>query len=73
MRYKQQSSFQTKLVVGACWHGGASRMTQFFNGFLAQMTYLPGKVERPTILPCALQCKEQLDFTNLKRLKNGEV
>lgn len=60
-------------MVGACWHGGAGRMSQFFKGFLAEMMYLPGRIERPDTLQCALQCKERLNFTGLTNLKDGQV
>lgn len=48
-------------------------MSQFFKGYLAEMMYLPGRVERPNVLQCALQCKERLDFTALNQLRDGEV
>lgn len=62
---------KTRLVVGACWHGGANKMAQYFKGHLAGMTYLVGKKEKTEVIQCARRCREQLQLTDLDRLKPG--
>jgi hypothetical protein len=62
----------TRLVVGACWHGRVQKMAQFFRGHLAEMLYLPGLIEKADALQCLHSCKEQLQFTGLEQIVNGE-
>jgi hypothetical protein len=64
---------KTRFVVGACWHGRAQKMAQFFKGHLAEMLYLPAQVERVGALQCLHQCQEQLQFNGLEKIVSGEV
>uniref|UniRef100_A0A914X2J0 Cadherin domain-containing protein n=1 Tax=Plectus sambesii TaxID=2011161 RepID=A0A914X2J0_9BILA len=68
----QTKDLKTRLVVGACWHSRAQKMSQFFKGHLAGMLYLPSVVESPSALQCMHQCKEQLQFNGLDTLVPGE-
>uniref|UniRef100_T1J4B1 Cadherin domain-containing protein n=1 Tax=Strigamia maritima TaxID=126957 RepID=T1J4B1_STRMM len=61
----------TTLVVGACWHGGESRMGHHFGGFLAGLAILRGRTEKPSVLACLHKCKESLEVPGMELLEPG--
>jgi len=60
-----------KLVVGACWHGGEQRLSQYFTGYLAGMTILKGETENDRVIQCLNNCKEKLDFHAMSEMETG--
>jgi len=52
----------TKLVVGACWHGGKQSMGQHFKGYLAGLSILKNTTESDSIIQCLNACQEKLEI-----------
>ncbi|CAD6191725.1 unnamed protein product [Caenorhabditis auriculariae] len=63
---------KTKLVVGACWHGRQQQMAQYFRGQLSSIYLLSGTVESQSAIKCAHTCPEQLQFTGIDELLEGQ-
>uniref|UniRef100_A0A1I7UA46 CLSTN_C domain-containing protein n=1 Tax=Caenorhabditis tropicalis TaxID=1561998 RepID=A0A1I7UA46_9PELO len=63
---------KTKLVVGACWHGRQQKLAQFFRGQLSAIYLLSGAVESERAIKCAHTCPEQLQFTGVDELLDGQ-
>ncbi|CAL2032319.1 unnamed protein product [Caenorhabditis brenneri] len=63
---------KTKLVVGACWHGRQQKLAQFFRGQLSAIYLLSGSVESEKAIKCAHTCPEQLQFTGVDELLDGQ-
>lgn len=61
----------TRLVVGACWHGGDHQLTEYFEGFLSDVSILSGKTESARVIMCLNNCKEQLDFHAMSQMDPG--
>lgn len=61
----------TKLVVGACWHGGEGQMFQHFHGFLAGLTLLKNRTESEQVIQCLTSCQERLDFGAVDLMETG--
>lgn len=61
----------TTLVVGACWKGSESKMANHFKGFLAGLSVLRGKTEKPEVLTCLHKCKESLEPPSVVYLEPG--
>ena len=61
------AAVETKMTVGACWHGHDMSMSHMLRGYLAGLSVLPGKTEHSEVLKCLVQCSEslQLPATNL--------
>lgn len=51
---------RTTLTIGACWQGRESQMTSHFRGFLAGLSLLRGRTEKPAVLSCLHRCQEGL-------------
>uniref|UniRef100_A0A8R1I3A4 Cadherin domain-containing protein n=1 Tax=Caenorhabditis japonica TaxID=281687 RepID=A0A8R1I3A4_CAEJA len=64
---------KTKLVVGACWHGRQQKLSQFFRGQLSALYLLRGAVESERAIKCAHTCPEQLQFTGVDELLEGQT
>ncbi|XP_071485270.1 calsyntenin-1-like [Diadema antillarum] len=56
------SNNPTAITVGACYKGAQSKFAQFFTGYLAGLSILPGQVEAPEVVSCMVRCKEGLSF-----------
>uniref|UniRef100_A0A914I537 Cadherin domain-containing protein n=1 Tax=Globodera rostochiensis TaxID=31243 RepID=A0A914I537_GLORO len=44
---------QTKLTIGACWHGRQRDFVQFFTGHLSSVWLWPGRAQAPEAIGCA--------------------
>uniref|UniRef100_A0A1I7XTZ8 CA domain-containing protein n=1 Tax=Heterorhabditis bacteriophora TaxID=37862 RepID=A0A1I7XTZ8_HETBA len=63
---------KTKLVIGACWHGRQQTMAQFFRGSLSSVHLLLGSTETPAAIECAHRCPEQLQYTGIDEIIEGQ-
>lgn len=61
----------TTFVVGACWEGKASKMNFHFRGFLAGLSVLRARNEKPDVLACLHRCKEGLQLPPSDSLDPG--
>ncbi|XP_046480300.1 calsyntenin-1 [Neodiprion pinetum] len=61
----------TTLVVGACWQGSDNRTKHHFRGYLAGLSVLVGKNERPEVLSCLRRCQEGLHVPPMDLLQPG--
>uniref|UniRef100_A0A0K8SB61 Cadherin domain-containing protein n=1 Tax=Lygus hesperus TaxID=30085 RepID=A0A0K8SB61_LYGHE len=61
----------TTLTVGACWQGSEKKMKHHLHGYLAGLSVLLNKVERPSVLACLHKCKESLDVPPMELLEPG--
>lgn len=61
----------TKLVIGACWHGGEGKLGQYFRGHLAGLSMLKGSTERDSVIQCLNHCQEKLDFHAMADMQTG--
>lgn len=61
----------TTLTVGACWQGSENKMKHHFSGFLAGLSVLLNKVEKPQVLACLHKCKESLEVPAMELLEPG--
>ena len=71
--HKTRNIHFTQLTVGACWQGGEGKTAQHFKGFLAGMSLLKGKTESDRVIRCLNNCKEKLDFHDIRLLEGGMV
>ncbi|VDP17605.1 unnamed protein product, partial [Heligmosomoides polygyrus] len=69
----QTKAVKTRLVVGACWHGRQQAMAQFFKGSLSAVYLLSGETESQTAIECAHRCPEQLQYTGMDEILDGQV
>ncbi|RCN33230.1 hypothetical protein ANCCAN_20942 [Ancylostoma caninum] len=68
----QTKTVKTRLVVGACWHGRQQAMAQFFKGSLSSVYLLSGETESQSAIECAHRCPEQLQFTGMDEITEGQ-
>ncbi|KAK6735804.1 hypothetical protein RB195_018818 [Necator americanus] len=68
----QTQTMKTRLVVGACWHGRHQAMAQFFKGSLSSVYLLSGETESQSAIECAHRCPEQLQFTGIDEIVEGQ-
>ncbi|XP_014270937.1 calsyntenin-1 [Halyomorpha halys] len=61
----------TTLTVGACWQGSENKMKHHLHGYLAGLSVLLNKVEKPSVLSCLHKCKESLDVPPMELLEPG--
>lgn len=61
----------TTMVVGACWQGADNKMGHHFKGFLAGLSVLRNKTEKPEVLACLHHCKENLEAPGIELLEPG--
>ncbi|XP_073992692.1 calsyntenin 1 [Rhodnius prolixus] len=61
----------TTLTVGACWQGSEKKMKHHLHGYLAGLSVLLNKVEKPSVLSCLHKCKESLDVPPMELLEPG--
>ncbi|CAF0892158.1 unnamed protein product [Rotaria sp. Silwood1] len=61
----------TMFVVGACWHGRASRMVQHFHGQLSGLS-IKQKEELPPSALCIQDCQQYLDMPDIQIQPNME-
>ncbi|XP_047103065.1 calsyntenin-1 [Schistocerca piceifrons] len=61
----------TTLTVGACWQGSDSKMKHHFRGYLAGLSILLNKTEKPEVLSCLHKCKESLEVPAMELLEPG--
>lgn len=61
----------TTLVVGACWQGAENKMGHYFRGFLAGLSVLRNKTEKPEVVSCLHHCKESLESPGVELLEPG--
>ncbi|VDO21915.1 unnamed protein product [Haemonchus placei] len=69
----QTKAVKTRLVVGACWHGRQQAMAQFFKGSLSAVYLLVGETESQSAIECAHRCPEQLQYTGMDEIIDGQV
>ncbi|WKX97118.1 hypothetical protein Q1695_013068 [Nippostrongylus brasiliensis] len=68
----QSKAGKTRLVVGACWHGRQQAMAQYFRGSLSSVFLLVGETESQSAIECAHRCPEQLQYTGMDELVEGQ-
>ncbi|KAI5711487.1 hypothetical protein M8J76_013710 [Diaphorina citri] len=61
----------TTLTVGACWQGSDSMMKHHLRGYLAGLSVLLHKTEKPSVLACLHKCKESLEVPAMELLEPG--
>lgn len=61
----------TTLTVGACWQGSDNRMKHHLRGYLAGLSVLLHKTEKPSVLACLHKCKESLEVPAMELLEPG--
>lgn len=61
----------TTLTVGACWQGSDNKMRHHFRGYLAGLSVLLHKTEKPEVLSCLHKCKESLEVPAMELLEPG--
>nr|XP_054768383.1 calsyntenin-1-like [Lytechinus pictus] len=52
----------TATTVGACYKGAQDKFANYFQGYLAGLSILPGHIETPEVVTCMVKCKEGLSF-----------
>ncbi|XP_030843302.1 calsyntenin-1 [Strongylocentrotus purpuratus] len=52
----------TSTTVGACFKGAQDKFANYFQGYLAGLSVLPGQIETPEVVSCMVRCKEGLSF-----------
>lgn len=65
------ADINTTLTVGACWQGSENRMKHHFRGYLAGLSVLLHKTEKPEVLACLHKCKESLEVPAMDFLEPG--
>ncbi|KAK7573926.1 hypothetical protein V9T40_011117 [Parthenolecanium corni] len=65
------ADINTTLTVGACWQGSEKRMKHHFRGYLAGLSVLLHKTEKPEVLACLHKCKESLEVPAMDYLEPG--
>ncbi|PSN32451.1 Calsyntenin-1 [Blattella germanica] len=61
----------TTVTVGACWQGSDNKMKHHFRGYLAGLSVLLHKNEKPEVLSCLHKCKESLEVPAMELLEPG--
>ncbi|XP_034235653.1 calsyntenin-1 isoform X1 [Thrips palmi] len=61
----------TTVTVGACWQGSENKMKHHFHGYLAGLSVLLHRTERPEVLTCLHKCKESLEVPAMELLEPG--
>lgn len=61
----------TTVTVGACWQGSDNKMKHHFHGYLAGLSVLLHKTEKPEVLSCLHKCKESLEVPAMELLEPG--
>uniref|UniRef100_A0A8D9AP55 Calsyntenin-1 n=1 Tax=Cacopsylla melanoneura TaxID=428564 RepID=A0A8D9AP55_9HEMI len=61
----------TTLTVGACWQGSDNKMKHHLRGYLAGLSVLLHKTEKPSVLSCLHKCKESLEVPAMELLEPG--
>nr|XP_054768393.1 calsyntenin-1-like [Lytechinus pictus] len=46
----------------ACYKGAQDKFANYFQGYLAGLSILPGQIETPEVVTCMVRCKEGLSF-----------
>lgn len=61
----------TTLVVGACWQGSDNKTKHHFRGYLAGLSVLVGRNEKPDVLSCLRHCQEGIHVPSMDLLQPG--
>lgn len=61
----------TTLVVGACWQGSDNKTKHNFRGYLAGLSVLVGRNEKPEVLSCLRHCQEGIHVPPMDLLQPG--
>lgn len=61
----------TTLVVGACWQGSDNKTKHHFRGYLAGLSVLVGRNEKPEVLSCLRHCQEGIHVPPVDLLQPG--
>lgn len=61
----------TTVAVGACWQAVDNKMKHHFRGYLAGLSLLLNKTEKPDVLSCLHKCKESLEVPAMELLEPG--
>ncbi|XP_029677360.1 calsyntenin-1 [Formica exsecta] len=61
----------TTLVVGACWQGSENKTKHNFRGYLAGLSVLVGRNEKPEVLSCLRRCQEGIHVPPMDLLQPG--
>ncbi|KAH0552706.1 calsyntenin-1 [Cotesia glomerata] len=61
----------TTLVVGACWQGTDNKTKHHFRGYLAGLSVLVGRNEKPQVLTCLRRCQEGIHIPSMELLQPG--
>lgn len=61
----------TTLTVGACWQGSENKMKHHLQGYMAGLSVLLNKLEKPSVLACLHKCKESLEVPAMELLEPG--
>ncbi|XP_015595012.1 calsyntenin-1 [Cephus cinctus] len=61
----------TTLTVGACWQGSDNKTKHHFRGYLAGLSVLIGRNEKPEVLSCLRRCQEGLHVPSMDLLQPG--
>ncbi|KOC61054.1 Calsyntenin-1 [Habropoda laboriosa] len=61
----------TTLVVGACWQGSDNKTKHHFRGYLAGLSVLVGRNEKPDVLSCLRRCQEGIHVPSMDLLQPG--
>ena len=61
----------TTLVVGACWQGSDTKTKHHFRGYLAGLSVLVGRNEKPVVLTCLRRCQEGIHVPPMDLLQPG--
>ncbi|KAL7303254.1 hypothetical protein TKK_0004453 [Trichogramma kaykai] len=61
----------TSLVVGACWQGSDNKTRHHFRGYMAGLSVLVGRNEKPDVLGCLRRCQEGIHVPPMDLLQPG--
>lgn len=61
----------TTLAVGACWQGSDNKTKHHFRGYLAGLSILVGRNEKPEVLTCLRRCQEGIHVPSMDLLQPG--
>ncbi|XP_012282525.1 calsyntenin-1 [Orussus abietinus] len=61
----------TTLAVGACWQGSDNGTKHHFRGYLAGLSVLVGRNEKPDVLACLRRCQEGIRVPSMDLLQPG--
>lgn len=61
----------TTITVGACWQGTDNKTKHHYRGYLAGLSVLVGRTEKPEVLTCLRRCQEGIHVPSMDLLQPG--